>query len=59
MWRETVSGSINVSTDGAYRSQYATSPYLKPMISKGEGAAMGRIMPRYAEGQTESKSNGG
>ena len=43
---EPVGGSINDSIDDAYRSKYAASPYLKPMI--GARAATVRIMPRDA-----------
>src|SRR5437879_7030509 len=45
---EPVGGSINDSIDDAYRSKYAASPYLKPMI--GARAAPVRIMPRDANG---------
>ena len=43
---EPVSGSINDKIDDAYRSKYAKSPYLKPMISAQARAATVRIMPR-------------
>ena len=47
---EPVSGSINDSIDDAYRSKYAKSPYLKPMISERERAATIRIMPHGVNG---------
>ena len=47
---EPVSGSINDSIDDAYRSKYAKSPYLKPMISERARAATIRIMPHGVNG---------
>ena len=47
---EPVSGSINDSIDDAYRSKYASSPYLRPIISVRAGAAAVRIIPREAKG---------
>ena len=47
---EPVTGSINDSIDDAYRSKYAASPYLKPMIGARARAATVRIMPRDANG---------
>ena len=47
---EPVGGSINDSIDDAYRSKYAASPYLKPMIGARARAATVRIMPRDANG---------
>jgi len=47
---EPVSGSINDSIDEAYRSKYAASPYLKPMIGAQARAATVRILPRDAKG---------
>jgi len=47
---EFVSGSINDSIDDAYRSKYAVSPYLKPMIGTQARAATVRILPRDAKG---------
>src|SRR6516164_5682179 len=41
---EPVSGSISI--DEAYRSNYAASPYLKPMIGAQARAATVRILPR-------------
>ena len=46
---EPVSGSINDSIDDAYRSKYALSPYLKPMISARARAATVKVMPRNGE----------
>lgn len=43
---EPVSGSINDSIDAAYRSKYASSPYLKPMISAQARDATVRVTPR-------------
>lgn len=43
---ESVSGSLNDSIDDAYRSKYATSPYLEPMISAGARDATVRVVPR-------------
>jgi hypothetical protein len=43
---EPVSGSLNDSIDDAYRSKYATSPYLEPMISAGARDATVRVVPR-------------
>lgn len=43
---EPVSGSVNDSIDDAYRSKYAGSPYLKPMIGARAQAATVRIIPR-------------
>jgi hypothetical protein len=45
---EPVSGSISI--DEAYRSNYAASPYLKPMIGAQARAATVRILPREAKG---------
>ncbi len=47
---EPVGGFINDSIDDAYRSKYAASPYLKPMISARARAATVRIMPGDATG---------
>jgi hypothetical protein len=43
---EPVSDSINYGIDDAYRSKYASSPYLKPMISARTRDATVRVMPR-------------
>jgi hypothetical protein len=43
---EPVSGSRNDGIDDAYRSKYASSPYLKPMISARARDATVRITPR-------------
>jgi hypothetical protein len=43
---EPVSGTINDSIDDAYRSKYAKSPYLKPMIGPRARAATVKILPR-------------
>ena len=47
---EPISGSINYSIDDAYRSKYANSPYLKPMIGAQARAATVRIIPRDGTG---------
>ena len=47
---EPVSGSINDSIDDAYRSKYAKSPYLKPMIGVQARAATVRIILRDGTG---------
>ena len=46
---EPVSGSINDSIDDAYRAKYASSPYLKPMISAGAREATVKVLPREGE----------
>jgi hypothetical protein len=46
---EPVEGSINDRIDDAYRSKYARSPYLEPMVGAHARAATVRIMPRYGE----------
>lgn len=43
---EPAGGSINDSVDDAYRSKYASSTYLKAMISAGAREATVRITPR-------------
>jgi hypothetical protein len=43
---EPVSGSLNDSIDDAYRSKYASSQYLKPMISAQARAATVKLIPR-------------
>lgn len=43
---ESVEGPINDRIDDAYRAKYATSPYLKPMISARARSATVRILPR-------------
>ena len=47
---EPVEGPINDSIDDAYRSKYAGSTYLKPMIGARARAATVKIMPRDANG---------
>lgn len=42
---EPVAGEINDQIDAAYRSKYATSPYLNPMIGERARAATVRILP--------------
>ncbi len=39
-------GAINDRIDEAYRTKYAGSPYLKPMIGGRARAATVRVMPR-------------
>jgi hypothetical protein len=43
---EPVEGAINDQIDDAYRTKYASSPYLRPMISARARAATIRITPR-------------
>ncbi|MGB7988872.1 MAG: DUF2255 family protein [Candidatus Methylophosphatis roskildensis] len=43
---EPVEGPISDRIDDAYRAKYATSPYLKPMISARARSATVRILPR-------------
>jgi hypothetical protein len=43
---EPVDGAINDRIDEAYRTKYAGSPYLKPMISKRARAATVSVLPR-------------
>jgi hypothetical protein len=43
---EPVDGTINDRIDEAYRTKYAGSPYLKPMIGGRARAATVRVMPR-------------
>ena len=47
---EPIRGSINDSIDDAYRSKYAKSPYLKPMIGAQARAATIRIILRDGTG---------
>ena len=47
---EAVEGPLNDSIDDAYRSKYAESPYLKPMIAAPARAATVKIMPRDTNG---------
>lgn len=42
---EPVGGTLNDRIDDAYRSKYASSPYLKPMISAGPRDATVRVVP--------------
>lgn len=43
---EQVAGEINDRIDAAYRTKYASSPYLKPMIGDRARGATVRISPR-------------
>ena len=43
---EPVHGEINEHIDDAYRTKYAGSPYLKPMIGAQARGATVRVMPR-------------
>ena len=43
---EQVAGEVNNRIDAAYRTKYASSPYLKPMIGDRARAATVRISPR-------------
>jgi hypothetical protein len=47
---EAVEGPLNDSIDDAYRSKYAESPYLKPMIAAPARAATIKIIPRDTNG---------
>ena len=47
---EPVSGEINDRIDAAYRSKYASSPYLRPMIGDRARAATVRISPKVKSG---------
>ncbi len=47
---EPVAGAVNDRIDDAYRTKYATSPYLGPMISQRARAATVRITPLPAGG---------
>jgi hypothetical protein len=42
---ERVGGQINNSIDDAYRTKYASSPYLKPMIGERARDATVRVVP--------------
>jgi len=42
---EPVGGNLNDRIDDAYRSKYASSPYLKPMTSAGARDATVRVVP--------------
>ncbi|QEE30547.1 DUF2255 family protein [Terriglobus albidus] len=43
---EEVAGEVNDRIDAAYRTKYASSPYLKPMIDDRARAATVRISPQ-------------
>jgi hypothetical protein len=43
---EQVGGKVNDRIDAAYRTKYASSPYLKPMIGDRARAATVRLSPR-------------
>jgi hypothetical protein len=43
---EPVDGAVNDRIDDAYRSKYAGSPYLDPMIGARARAATVRVVPR-------------
>lgn len=43
---EQVTGEVNDRIDAAYRTKYASNPYLKPMIGDRARAATVRIWPR-------------
>jgi len=47
---EPVEGPVNDRIDDAYRSKYAGSPYLKPMIGARARAATIKIMPHATDG---------
>jgi len=50
---EPVTGFINGRIDDGYRSKYAASPYLKPMVSARARVATVKVIPR-----NESNSKG-
>ena len=43
---EPVDGPMNDRIDDAYRTKYADSPYLTPMISAGARSATVRVLPQ-------------
>ena len=43
---EPIRGAMNDSIDDAYRSKYAKSPYLNPMVGSQARAATVKVMPR-------------
>lgn len=49
---EQVNGAINDRIDGAYKSKYHGSPYLKPMISSRARSATVRVTPREVTEKT-------
>lgn len=47
---EPVTGCINDRIDDGYRSKYAASPYLEPMVSARARAATVKVIPRDDRG---------
>jgi len=45
---DPVNGEINDLIDDAYRAEYKSSPYLKPMIGDRARSATVKVMPRKA-----------
>jgi hypothetical protein len=45
---EAVDGAINELIDGAYRTKYRGSPYLRPMIGTRARSATIKVLPRNA-----------
>lgn len=43
---EPVDGALNDRIDDAYRAKYASSPYLKPMLSARARSASVRVLPK-------------
>jgi hypothetical protein len=43
---EPIRGAMNDSIDDAYRSKYAKSPYLNPMVGSQARAATVKVIPR-------------
>jgi hypothetical protein len=43
---EPVDGALNDRIDDAYRAKYASSPYLKPMVSARARSATVRVLPK-------------
>lgn len=47
---EAVTGSINERIDDAYRTKYASSPYLGAMVGAQARSATVRLVPRDSDG---------
>ena len=50
---ELVDGKINDRIDDAYRTKYAGSPYLKPMIGARARAATAKVLPQLRNREKE------
>ena len=55
---EQVSGAINERIDNAYRTKYAGSPYLSPMIGARARAATVKVVPRDSDSAKASMGGG-